>query len=420
MIVSQNTVNTITLIKNNIIKIFARLYAYTLAWHCADKILVIESDDWGAIRTSTPEAYKWLKNNGYEMQKSRWSVDALESDDDLTALFDVIKNFKDSRDRPVCITANMIMANPNFDAIRTDKFNKYYYEPVALSLAKSPLRKSVTKLWRAGLAQRFFYPQFHAREHVRWWQWLKALQNNSPEVLQTFDLNMCGVPLASSKENQSFYAPLYLDDNALAKENINLQEIINQGIELFEAQFGFRSLSTVAPNVTWTDSAEIIWADKGIRYIQGGFMQYLPKGNDVKIVAHHLGEKSRRVGTYLVRNVTFEPDKSRNENYWTSSFKQIKRALSFNVPAIISSHRVNYVGGIDESNRKYGLAQLRKLLTAVQAEWPDVYFLSSPELGYMIENNLQCVNQLEGKEAAVFPDVMSIKKRAKRLEAHHE
>ena len=55
---------------------------------------------------------------------------------------------------------------------------------------------------------------------------------------------------------------------------------------------------------------------------------------------------------YLVRNRTFEPAQSSSKNYWESTYRQIENAFAKGTPAIISSHRVNFIGSINQENRK--------------------------------------------------------------------
>ncbi|MDD4356861.1 MAG: hypothetical protein PHN98_06380 [Smithellaceae bacterium] len=384
---------------------YARLRGFARSWRCPDRILVIESDDWGAIRTSTPEAYHYLVSLGYDMKRSRWSLDAMETDDDLTALFDVLSRFRDYRGCPAGMTANMVMANPDFAAIRDNGFQRYVYKPVWDNLAASPHRKGVTALWMDGMKNRLFRPQFHAREHIRWWEWMNALRNGSREAIDTFDLNMCGVPLAVSREQQSFFRPVFIDPPSNNNDDVDIARMISEGIEYFHKQFGFRSLSTVAPNVTWSDETERLWARHGIRYIQGGFLQHMVTDRSHRRIAHYLGERSEHGAIYLVRNCAFERSASEKGDAWQRCFSQINRAFYLKTPAIVCSHRVNFIGSIIESNRKRGLAQLEQLLSAVRVRWPDVNFLSSAELGYMIENNLSRVRDLEGRESEIFPAV---------------
>lgn len=48
--------------------------------------------------------------------------------------------------------------------------------------------------------------------------------------------------------------------------------------------------------------------------------------------------------------------------------------------AVISSHRINYVGGIDINNRIKNLKLLDEFLSALLMKYPDVEFMSSDQL----------------------------------------
>ena len=180
--------------------------------------------------------------------------------------------------------------------------------------------------------------------------------------------------------------------------------MISEGVKLFEKQFGFHSLSTVAPNCAWTDAVEQIWTTNGIRYIQGGFCQHYITDSKKRLVPHYLGQKSQFNAYYLVRNCTFEPAKEKGDDHWKGCLTQIERAFKLKTPAIVSSHRVNYIGSISKANRTKGLNQLKQLLREVTSRWPEVIFLSSPELGYMIEHGITKVCNLEGLEKRIYPN----------------
>jgi len=238
---------------------------------------------------------------------------------------------------------------------------------------------------------------------VCWWRWLAALRAEEREAIETFQLGMCGLPHASSRCSTSFFTQLYLDDKIMEENGVDQQVMITEGLDLFEHQFGFKSLSTVAPNVTWTDKTEQIWGSLGIRYFQGGLIQRLDiSGREQRL--HYLGQRNQHGTLYLVRNCFFEPSKHRNDSlYWRKTLAEVGASFILGKPAVISTHRVNYIGSISESNRELGLKQLSLLLGGICNRWPDVRFISSPELGYMIEHHLRNVDELEGKEMLIFP-----------------
>lgn len=365
----------------------ARLFLLNKSWKTKRKIVVFESDDWGSIRTSNIQSYNNLKDQGYDVTKSPYMLDALERDSDLTALYDTLKKHKNNLGEHPKFTANIITANPDFEKIKKSNYTSYTYESVAKTCENSTHSKNVIQLWHKGSKNKLFIPQLHAREHVRYWEWMAKLQEGNHETISTFQMNMCGLPKAVSKENLGFFSPVYIENAILHENNINLEQLIFEGSQLFTNIFGFKSKSTVAPNVAWTNATETIWNKCNIDYIQGGFLQELHGATGVKYIPRYLGEKNNLNQIYLVRNCTFEPCKSSDESYWKKTFKEIERVFLLNTPAIISTHRVNYIGAIKEENRSKGLGQLDKLLSAILEKYPNVIFMSSEQLGNTINNS---------------------------------
>jgi len=64
--------------------------------------------------------------------------------------------------------------------------------------------------------------------------------------------------------------------------------------------------------------------------------------------------------------------------------KQISNSFFWNKPAIISMHRLNFMGSLSEENRTINLSGLNTLLHQIFKQWPDVIFLSSDQLGEFI------------------------------------
>jgi hypothetical protein len=85
-----------------------------------------------------------------------------------------------------------------------------------------------------------------------------------------------------------------------------------------------------------------------------------------------------------LRNCAFEPSGD-NYNDIGLTLKQIEAAFRWNKPAIISTHRVNFVGGINPRNSSKGLKELKSLLNAILKKWPKVHFMSTRDLIQMTE-----------------------------------
>jgi len=356
--------------------------AYLRGWRTRRQIVVIESDDWGGIRTADRQAYDRLVAAGYALDAMPYGVDALETDEDLERLFDVLQGVGDSRGRPACLTANMIMANPDFERIRESGFTRYAYEPSHVTLSRRPERRGVTERWAEGLRREVFVPQLHGREHGQWWRWMAALKEGIEEERLPFELGMCSAPLPAPKEGERFFRPVYLDDETLAREGVDIEAMVREGAALFKKQFGYTSLSAIAPNCCWTDHVERLWADLGVRYIQGEVFQRI--GSKARRRPHFIGERGAAGGIYLIRNCCFEPTERPDGNEVSRCLRQMARAFRLGKPAIIESHRVHYIGAVSPANRDRGLGALRELLGTVRRRWPDVIFMSSPELGRLV------------------------------------
>lgn len=368
-----------------IARIAANILNFRKGWKTKRKLVVFESDDWGAIRTSSRDAYRKLENLGYNMSTSCYNLDSLESNNDLEMLYEHLSHIEDKNGSHPVFTANMVMANPDFYKIKNSSYSEYFYEDVRKTLSNIPESKDVELLWKEGNAMGVFYPQFHCREHVRFWEWMKDLHSKKYEAQICFDLKMCGVPRATSKDGTSYFRTPYIDKESLSRNNVEIELLVKGGLHMFRRIFGYNSESTVAPNVGWTDSTEHIWEDSGVKYIQGGVFQRESSASGENLIPHYLGEHKRQL-TYLVRNCNFEPAKKEAKYCAPRTLNQISRAFSLGMPAIICTHRVNYIGTISEENRENSLLQLKYLLSSIARRWPDVEFVTSVQLGEIINN----------------------------------
>jgi hypothetical protein len=122
--------------------------------------------------------------------------------------------------------------------------------------------------------------------------------------------------------------------------------------------------------------------------LQGSSSQRLPSnfGDPIKTQRHFTGTKSSNGLYYLVRNASFEPSLLANNLAVESCLKEISTSFLWGKPAIITTHRVNYMGGIDAQNRTNSLRLLEKLIQEIQKKWPEVEFMSTVQLGVFIKN----------------------------------
>ena len=353
-----------------------------LGWRTNRKIVVFESDDWGSIRMPSKKVYDIVSEKGYPVDHCAYCRnDSLESNEDLEKIGEVLLSVKDKNGNPAKFTINNIVANPDFNAIRENNFKEYVYEPFTKTLAKYPGRGKVMDLYRQGIEEQIFRPQFHGREHVNVNRWMEALQNGNKRFRDAFDHSMLTLPAGRHSNGRKDY----LDSFGLSyhKQYESEEKIIADGMRLFKEQWGFSSQTFIAPCYTWPSEIEPHLVSQGIRGIQGTHVQRVPdSGNDLSIKKkyHYTGQKNRHGQRYLVRNVFFELIEYGNNNAVEKAMEQITRAFVYKKPAVISSHRVNYMGEIREVNRNKNIRLLGKLLKAIKHKFPDTEFMSSDEL----------------------------------------
>jgi hypothetical protein len=358
-------------------------------WSTQRKIVVFESDDWGSIRMPSKQVRDELVNKGFCFEGQAFNkYDALESNDDLTALFDVLCKHKDAKGHHPVFTAVNIVANPNFEKIKEDKFQQYHYEPFTQTLRRNPNHDKVFDLYKQGISEQLFYPIFHGREHLNVQRWLKALQGGNKSVLATFDHHVTAVHIGLNNEFLGdFQAAFDLDT---PKDLSYMETVLSEGLDLFENLWGYKSPYFVPTNGPFNNSLEFVLASKGVKYILGERLQHEPLGSgQYKKHIHYIGMRNKLNQVYLTRNAAFEPaisESGLNINPIKSCMNSIERAFRWGKPATISTHRVNYIGHIEEDNRKINLKLLDFLLSQITTKWPDVEFMTSVELGELIQN----------------------------------
>lgn len=364
-------------IRNNILNI--------PGWHTKRHIVVIESDDWGSIRMPSKEVYEKLLNKGIHVDKCHYCKnDSIASEEDLSLLFDVLNSITDINGNPAKITANSIVANPDFEKIKESNFDEYHYKLITEGLREIKGCENSLKLWKEGNDKGFFIIQSHGREHLNVSRWMHYLKQNYKETRFAFDLGVYGLSTNITSEKRKSFLPAF--DFVTEKEEIETNLIAEDGLRLFEEIFGFKSLSFIAPNYIWGKSLEKTISDNGVLYIQGQQVaRYRNSQNEKnKKRIRYIGKKNSFGQIDLSRNCMFEPSENLHKDWVGSCLAEIENAFRWKHPAIICSHRVNFVGTINIKNRDNGLQQLSLLLKEIKKRWPDVEFMSTNELGKLI------------------------------------
>lgn len=358
-------------------------------WRTDRKLVVLESDDWGSIRMPSPEVYNKLIMSGLDLESDEGALfnkyDSLATSDDLSALFEVLDSVKDATGRPAVITPVSVVANPNFNKIRQGNFKNYFFETFTDTLARYPGCEDSFTLWKEGMGRRLFIPQFHGREHLNVSVWMKALSEGNVTSRLGFDHTFWGMTTRSEPGiGVEFQAAFdFIEPGDLKLQ----QEIISTGLDLFRDIFGYRASYFAPPNGPFSSRLEPLLAEKGIKYLSMPRIQTEPLGHGkTRLRFHWIGRKTESGLIILTRNCFFEPVVE-GIDWVDRCLSDISIAFRWKKPAVISSHRVNYTGGISADNRTKGLMQLSQLLRKITKIWPDTEFITSEELGKTIVND---------------------------------
>lgn len=350
------------------------------------KVLVLESDDWGSIRIPDAESYNKMIDLGLLSPHDPFSkYDTLESASDLESLFSVLYKFKDFKGNPPVITANMVVGNPDFEKIKASDFSEYHFEEFIQTYKKYEKGTDTFSLLQKGIETGLFFPQYHAREHLNVSAWMELLQSGEEAFRNAFDLHCFAIDYKSSANRRSNLMATY--DYDTTDDLVFIQQSIAEGLAVFEKHFHFKSDTTIAPCYVWDSAIENIFSQNGIRVFQGSRFQNVPKPNAAfKKVFHHNGEK-KNGAIYLSRNGLFEPSINQNTDWVAKAMESIATAFVWKKPAVIGTHRLNYVGSLVPENSRRNLKALELLLTQVLKIWPDVEFVSSAELAKLYQNS---------------------------------
>lgn len=339
-------------------------------------VVVFHSDDWGSIRMPSNEVRNALHGrNGISADSPYALYDTLASKNDLEHLFETLAANRDSIGRPAILTANVIMANPDFEKIEASDFKEYHFKGLRETFEEYGTSDAL-QFWANGIKEQVFQPQYHGREHVNVPYWLQKLQEGHEGVRRAFDARVFGVDFAELKLRKNNFQAAWDFDNA--EQEAYLLKSINEGYQAFTQFFGFKSLTAIAPSYTWSPAMERMLRKEGVKSMQSIIMHKVPNGgSDVYKRKRHLIYTDK----YQVRMAFFEPSlMASNYDNVGAALARIRQQISRGKPAFISSHRLNFVGTLDESNRERNLTQLAKLLAAIRKEYPNVLFKSADEL----------------------------------------
>lgn len=354
-----------------------------IGWSTNRHIIVFESDDWGSIRTRSLKDRCEMEAKGLNFHTSIFPrYDCLESNDDLERLFELLSRHKDQTGRSPVITPMCIMVNPDFEKISNSQFREYHYETFPETCKRYPNHDRILSLWKEGIEKRLFVPALHGREHYNVIRWMKNLQDGRVAARILFDHQSSGVTTLHNEILPEYLGAFHPDK---ASEIPFLKETIKDACKIFEDLLGYKPTHFIGPNREPAKAFDETFAKMGVKYMTVAKRRHYPLG-DGKYKNEFIwpGKRDKETGiTYISRNGGFE-QVDPGHDWVNECLYDIEVAFRFKKPCVISTHRVNYVGGIEEKNATEGIRKLDELLKEILKRWPDTEFMTSTELGELI------------------------------------
>lgn len=349
------------------------------------RYIIFESDDWGSIRMPNKKTLNNILKDGDLLNGFNYRMnnnDSLANTSDLKSLFDVLTKYTDCKGRNPVFSALSTTCNPDFEAIEANGYENYVCEPFTHTLKKYGI-EDVFKCWKLGLKERLFVPQFHGREHLNVPLWMRMLRRKDKNTLKAFKYKFWGYE-AQLPYNMSYQAAY---DIETPSDNIDHSKTIEDGLKIFKKIHGYSATYFVPPNGPFNSNLENVAAEHGIKYIGASKIQRESVGyGKSKVKFHWLGQKNTNGQCYITRNVFFEPN-TKDKDWVNSCLNEINVAFKWNKPAVISTHRCNYIGSLNPKNRENTLRLFDELLNRMLKIWPDIQFITSEELGNLISSD---------------------------------
>jgi hypothetical protein len=340
----------------------------TIDWKTRPSV-VFESDDWGSCEFASSRA-------DYELFLGRepgnvWRSARLETPKDLKRLYSLLEQYRDKNARAAVFTAFFCMANPNYDAIRASGFQEYHDIPIDAGMPSPWTHDGLVKAWRDGVRRGVLAPEFHGRlHHTQPSLWLKLLQDGDAEAAWRF---------AHSIFIQNEHLPEY---EGLSDEET--REWVRPAVGTFTRLFS--ACPTAAVSSDATPLTEKVWAELGMKtFCLRNFsipgappIVYSNKPWNNQDPDTPMGARNPGTGvTYLSRNIFFEPAVDGQYSF-SRTISHLEQVWQRNEPAVISTHRVNYLNWNCEVE-EFAWRELERLLAYLSSRG-DVHFHTSAEI----------------------------------------
>lgn len=350
-------------------------------WRTGRKIVVFISDDWGDLRIRSDEDYQNLIEYGIPLDRSPHTrYETLATHQDLSTLYEVLNSVQDKNGNPAVFSPFVIMANPDFKKIRESDYMSYHYEVFTDTILKKEDGQKTIDAWNEGIQQNLFIPELHGRDHINVPLWLRFLKTD--DALR-FAFRYHYAYLKTGNMPVSPHYGFYFDSE---EDKLLLKESLIDGVKIFTDVFNKSPKVFNPPNGMFHQDFYSALVAGNIYAICANHFREQPDGKGaIKKKYYRFGEVSKEGVVHFISNCAFEPVTPHFKGT-KETLRQISIAFRWKKPALINTHRVNYVGGRNTNNRDKGLNELSELLNSIVKKWPDAEFMSAREFADILIN----------------------------------
>jgi hypothetical protein len=309
-------------------------------------VLILESDDWGY---------------GPPLQSER-----------LDRIAELLAGFRDAFGRHPVTTLGVVLGGPDTERMLADGWRTYHR--LALDDPRlAPVREAMLR----GAARGVFALQLHGMEHF-WPACLMHSAASSERVRQW----LAGSAFPSTEELPAPLQSRWIDATELPSKPLPSEQVSNaarEEVRAFAALFGTLPEVVVPATFVWNDAAEAAWVRAGVRVVVTPGIRNESRDAYGRVVAgawRYFNAASGPLGvTYVVRDCYLEPSLGHTHARTLDELREKTRAGR---PTLVEMHRLNFIG--DERAASQALDEMKRLLEAARATFPDLRFMSTAEL----------------------------------------
>jgi hypothetical protein len=329
-------------------------------------LVMLQSDDWGRVGVRDREGYDLLRSRGLRLGERPYDLYTLETAEDVSAAAALLVRHLDSSGHSPCLTMNFCTANLDFQRMRDESYTMIRFLPLANGLPGNWSRPGLLESYRSGIAAGVFYPAPHGVSHFCQPAVENALEKNDERRRLLRLLWEAETPYIYWRMPWIGYEYWDPETRAGFVTEEQQQSLIGQASRNFSALFNLPPFSACAPGYRANRDTHRAWSKAGIRVAQNG------TGDGLR--SPHLDEFGI---LHIHRSIDFEP--SQRDVEIDKYLEIAKLCFSKRFPFVISVHSINFHSTLKDFCTP-AIAALDDLLTALERNFPDLYYVNDKEL----------------------------------------